>query len=239
MVLSDKRLKALLGAYDPWLSASGVNIWPKDDGHVGPGARSLTSCVIKVPAAHRRLTLSSHRSSAASENHTHTMATQTQTYTQTYMSDIELEPVCPAYTGGRDKLRNSDPDLFVNQVGWKNGEPVLGNSIPTTPSALSVADALSLSNIDASLGVAGGERVTPMLHPPDKGRHAWQFLAAATMIETSVWGLPVRSTLGRKKTEWIELTLSTQSVSCTRTGTRTCSQRTRVRSPSRRRCRRV
>lgn len=122
----------------------------------------------------------------------------TQTYTQTNPAqvpvDIELKPIRPAYTGGRDKLRNSDPD--VASLGRTTppgaglngaGDPVPGPSIPATPS-LSVADALSLSHIDASFE---GERVTPILHPPDRGRHAWQFLAAATLVETWVWGLPV------------------------------------------------
>lgn len=127
-------------------------------------------------------------------------STMTTTYTYTHAhtmpQDIELEPVRPAYTPGRDKLRNSDPDLFS---GRRYSGPTPGQSIPSTPSALSAADALSLSHIDASLG---GERVTPVLHPPDKGRHAWQFLAAATLVETTVWGLPVclRSSAGQELT---------------------------------------
>jgi hypothetical protein len=103
------------------------------------------------------------------------MSTETYTYTQS----IELQRMRPVYNDG--KLRNSDPDLFAR------AEP--GPSLPETPGMSQ--DALSLHNLDAVLGDgSGGEHVTPLLHPPDKGRHAWQFLAAATLVETWVWGLP-------------------------------------------------
>lgn len=35
-----------------------------------------------------------------------------------------------------------------------------------------------------------GEQNVSALHPVDRGVHAWRFLAAATLVETTVWGLP-------------------------------------------------
>lgn len=71
------------------------------------------------------------------------------------------------------------------------GEPIPGPSMPPTPSEVSVSHSKQYSissQPPESPDVDGVE--TFALPPVDKGVDAWRFLIAATLIETTVWGLP-------------------------------------------------
>lgn len=68
-------------------------------------------------------------------------------------------------------------------------DPQLAESIPPTRAA-SVHDSPSTSDVEQLSEDASTERNVSALHPVDRGVRAWRFLAAATLIETTVWGLP-------------------------------------------------
>lgn len=48
------------------------------------------------------------------------------------------------------------------------------------------AFAYSLSNVETPADTASSD--VPSLAPVDRGRHAWQFVLCASILETMVWG---------------------------------------------------
>jgi len=66
-----------------------------------------------------------------------------------------------------------------------------GPSIPATPAESERSSSPSSSDVDIedAMGASTGE-AHAALPPVDRGLHAWRFLAAATFMETTVWGLP-------------------------------------------------
>lgn len=58
------------------------------------------------------------------------------------------------------------------------------------PPSVSAPSLHSRRPSEEEIGAADGVSTTAALPPVDGGKRAWTFLAAATFIETTVWGLP-------------------------------------------------
>lgn len=65
----------------------------------------------------------------------------------------------------------------------------IGPSVPVTPGASEDGHSIRTSP-DRQDSPVYEDNVSSVLPPADGGRQAWTFLLAATVIETTVWGLP-------------------------------------------------
>jgi hypothetical protein len=82
-------------------------------------------------------------------------------------------------------------DEFMLNLASDPYAPAPGTSLPPTPNELSFEE--------REIGTPGSEAASPgladqqyftQLPPVDRGRHAYMFLAAAIVLEASIWGLP-------------------------------------------------
>jgi len=92
---------------------------------------------------------------------------------------LSLSTIKPLETPPPDGLV---PDPFA---------PVPGTSLPPTPATERTFENLELGTPSDGLVTPGAEReYFPSLPPVDRGKQAYLFLAAATILEASIWGLP-------------------------------------------------
>lgn len=105
----------------------------------------------------------------------------------------EARSVYIPYRGDKDvasPLPSLPPSAYpstVNMADLKDEAAHEEERVGTPPGSREVSRSSSMAQFD--LDEAGG-RELPSLPPVDRGAAAYSFLAAATLVETVVWGLP-------------------------------------------------